>query len=99
MNPFAALNLVLGGAIAMASAIVGMFFLRFWRSGRDRFFLLFASSFFVEALDRLAIALSEHPNEGAPAIDGVRLLADQLILLAVAGKNRAERAPRQDSSG
>jgi uncharacterized protein DUF5985 len=51
-------------------------------------------SFFVEAVNRVALALSEHPNEGAPIFYGVRLLAYLLILLAVVDKNRAERAPR-----
>ena len=90
----AALNLVLGGAITAASAIVGMFFFRFWRNGRDRFFLLFAMWFFVEALNRLAIALSEHPNEGAPVFYGIRLLSYLLILFAVLDKNRLNAPPR-----
>lgn len=64
----AELSEVLLGAIAMASLAIGLFFLRFWHETRDRFFLLFALSFFVEGLNRLALALSERPNEGRPAI-------------------------------
>jgi hypothetical protein len=51
-------------------------------------------SFFVEAVNRVPLALSERPNEGAPIFYGVRLLAYLLILFAVVDKNRADRAPR-----
>ena len=90
----AALNLLLCGAIAAASAVVGMFFFRFWQNGRDRFFLLFAMSFFVESINRLALGLSAHPNEGAPIFYGIRLLAYLLIIAAVVDKNRADRTVR-----
>lgn len=83
-----ALNHTLIGAIAMASLVIGTFFLRFWRDGRDRFFLLFACSFFVEGLNRMAQALSESPNEGTLARYGVRFLAFALILAAIHDKNR-----------
>ena len=33
------------GAIAMASAVVALFFLRFWRETGDRLFAIFASAF------------------------------------------------------
>lgn len=80
---------VLLGAIAMASLAIGLFFLRFWHETRDRFFLLFALSFFVEGLNRLALALSERPNEGRPAIYCIRLTAYALILVAIVNKNLA----------
>ena len=83
------LNELLLGAIAMASLVAAMFFLRFWQRSRDRFFLLFAASFFLEALNRAALALSDHPSDGAPVFYGVRFLAFVLILLAIADKNRA----------
>ena len=85
----AELSEVLLGAIAMASLAIGLFLLRFWHETRDRFFLLFALSFFVEGLNRLALALSERPNEGRPAIYCIRLTAYALILVAIVNKNLA----------
>jgi uncharacterized membrane protein HdeD (DUF308 family) len=84
-----ALNVMLLGAIAMACLIAAMFFLRFWQDSRDRFFLLFASSFFVEAINRAALALSAVPSDGAPVFYGIRLVSFLLILVAIADKNRS----------
>jgi hypothetical protein len=83
------LNVMMLGAIAMASFVVGLFFLRFWHRGRDRFFALFAASFFVEALNRAALALSESPSDGAPIIYTIRFVSFLLILAAIVDKNRA----------
>ena len=33
------------GAITMGSLVIALFFLRFWRSSGDRFFIYFALSF------------------------------------------------------
>jgi hypothetical protein len=82
------LNVMLLGAIAMASFVAGLFFLRFWRKSHDRFFAFFAASFFVEALNRAALALTEHPSDGAPVIYSIRFVAFLLILVAIADKNR-----------
>jgi len=82
------LNIMLLGAIAATNAVAGMFFLRFWKRSGDRFFLLFAASFFVEGVNRAALALTEHPTDGAPVFYVVRLLAFTLILIAIADKNR-----------
>jgi uncharacterized membrane protein HdeD (DUF308 family) len=91
-----ALNLMLCGAIAMASVVAGMFFLRFWQRSRDRFFMLFALSFFVEGANRIALALSERPNEGSPLVYGVRMLSYLLIIAAVVDRNRSgEPRPRR----
>ncbi|HEY2774165.1 MAG TPA: DUF5985 family protein [Candidatus Binatia bacterium] len=85
-----ALNETLIGAIAMASLVIGVFFLRFWRDGGDRFFLLFALSFFVEGVNRVAQALSASPNEGTLSRYGIRLVAFGLILAAILDKNRSK---------
>ena len=86
-----ALTQMLGGAVATASVVAGMFFLRFWQKGRDRFFLLFALSFFVEGTNRVALSLSTTPNEGSALFYCVRLLSYLLIIAAVIDKNRADR--------
>ena len=77
------------GAIAVGSLVVALFFLRFWMSTRDRFFLLFALSFFIEALSRCHMAATSSWNEGdLPLHYLVRLLSYGLILLAIWDKNR-----------
>ena len=81
-------SLLMLGAIAMGCFVAGLMFLRFWRDGRDRFFLLFALSFFVEAFSRVLLALSPRPNEGSPWLYGIRLAAYLLILWAIYEKNR-----------
>lgn len=87
------LSEVLLGAISMASLVIAAFFFRFWRTGRDRFFLLFALSFFVEGVNRFALALLDNPNEGYPLVYLVRLLSFGLILAAIVEKNRGSGRP------
>ncbi len=81
------------GALAMGTFVIGVIFLRYWRDGGDRFFLYFALSFFVQAVNRVALALSVSPQEGMPWQYGVRLLAYLLILVAIIDKNRPPRRP------
>jgi hypothetical protein len=80
-------NTLLLGAISMASLVAGLFFLRFWRDTKDRFFLLFALSFFVEALNRAALGLTAISQELEPLFYLVRLCSFLLILLAIVHKN------------
>jgi hypothetical protein len=88
VSTLAALNVMLLGAIAMASLVAAMFFLRFWQRSRDPFFLWFAASFFLEAANRAALALTTNPSDGAPIVYVVRFAAFALILMAIWGKNR-----------
>jgi len=83
------LNYTMMGAIAMACFVIGTMFLRFWRQGRDRFFLLFACSFYLEGVNRVVQTLSAAPNEGNLTRYGVRLVAFTLILAAIIDKNRS----------
>jgi Family of unknown function (DUF5985) len=82
---------LLMGAIAAGSVLAGLFFFRFWHQTRDRFFLYFAGSFWLEALNRIALALVEHANEQEPLFYVFRLLAYGLILAAIWQKNRGRR--------
>jgi hypothetical protein len=86
------LNRLLLGAIAMAFLACGLFFFKFWRQGRDRFFLLFALSFFLEGLNRFALGLAARPNEASAGMYLIRLVAFLLILAAILDKNRARRS-------
>lgn len=85
-------HMMLLGALAMGTLTIGVIFLRFWRDGGDRFFLYFSLSFFVEAANRVALALSSSPHEGGPLLYSVRLLAYLLILVAIADKNWPRRS-------
>jgi hypothetical protein len=81
------------GALAMGTLICALIFLRLWRDSADRFFLFFALSFLVQAINRVTLALEPFPNEGSPLHYWVRLLAYVLILVAVADKNRSPSRP------
>jgi hypothetical protein len=69
------MNQMLTGAIAVASLLVGLFFFRFWRHTRDRFFLYFALSFWLEAANRVALAMWAGANENAALFYSNRLIA------------------------
>lgn len=77
----------LTGAIGMASAVIGLFFLRYWRDSADRFFLYFALSFFVEALHRAYSVWDGTGHEDTPYHYLIRLVSYLLILWAILAKN------------
>ena len=87
------MNAMLSGGIATLSIIAGVFFLRYWRSSRDRFFLYFAASFLIEGVNRFVLYLTVGLQEDAPAYYIVRLIAYGLIVFAIVAKNRERRAP------
>lgn len=83
------LNQFMSGAIMMSSLCAGIFFLKFWRKTDDRFFAMFASSFFLLAIERWLFAFMPTTIESSSWIYFIRLLAFLLILVAVIDKNRA----------
>lgn len=86
------MNQILVGAIAMASLIAGLFFLRFWKTTQDRFFLFFGLAFFVESLNRALLVPTA--GNGDDIFDYsfylLRLVAYGLILFAILDKNRPQ---------
>ncbi len=84
-------NSVLLGAVAMASFVAALFFLRFWRQTQDVFFALFAVAFGVDAIGRFGLGLSQGWEEHAPFYYTMRLITFCLIILAIALKNRPAR--------
>jgi len=86
-------NVILG-AIAMASLVAAMFFVRFWRDTHDRFFLLFAVAFALDAITRLTLGLSDVAAEHEPFFFLARLVTFALILIAIIDKNWS-REPRR----
>jgi hypothetical protein len=83
---------IVTGAIAMGWLVAGLFFFRFWRHTSDRFFLWFALSFWIEAVDRVALGLLTGASEDMPLVYIFRLLSYGLILLAIWQKNRPGRS-------
>lgn len=79
------------GAIATASSVAALFFLRYWRSSGDRFFLFFALSFFIDAVNRVALAGRAVNNDGQPEYYLIRLLSYGLIVYAILDKNRRRK--------
>jgi hypothetical protein len=81
------ISIFLTGAISFASLVVALFFLRFWRTTRDRFFLYFALSFAIECASR-AISVGLHVPDSNPLFYGVRVISYGLIIVAIWQKNR-----------
>lgn len=73
----------------MGYAVVGLFFLRFWKVTRDRLFLFFSLAFWVLAGQRLALGLVRETVEDDTLFYVVRLLGFLLILIAIIDKNRS----------
>jgi len=88
------MNLLMAGAIGMASLIIALFFVRFWRSSGDRFFLYFALSFTIEGLHRIYAAMRPDGSEDSPMHYLIRLAAYLLIIWAILEKNLPRRGQR-----
>ena len=91
------MDALLAGAIGMAAFVAGLFFLRFWRHTRDRFFLFFAVSFWIEGAHRVLLFYYFGHDEATPLAYLPRLVAYGLIIAAIVDKNRhAGAKPRRD---
>jgi uncharacterized membrane protein HdeD (DUF308 family) len=86
------LNAVLSGAVAMASFIATLFFLRFWRQTKDSFFLLFAAGFAVDAISRFVLGFAHPTDTAEPFFYVPRLVTSGLIIAAIFEKNRSKRS-------
>ena len=79
----------LHGLIAACFVVAGAFFFRFWRETLDRLFLLFALSFWLQALIRIGLsAFGQH--DSAVFLYVLRLTAYALIVAAILHKNFVE---------
>jgi hypothetical protein len=75
------------GVLSTAFVTAAVFFLRFWRDTRDRFFLAFAASFLIEGLSRVVVLFVDRPSQPPTAVFVVRLFASGLIIWAILRKN------------
>ena len=78
----------MSGALAIASWVVGLFFLKYWRLSRDRFFVFFAAAFWIMAVNWSAIAALSPSEETRHWFYVIRLVAFLTILIAIVDKNR-----------
>jgi hypothetical protein len=82
------MNTFLSGALAMASWVVGLLFLRYWRRTHDRLFARFALAFWVLSLNWITIAIVAPSHETRHYFYLFRLVAFLLIIWAIVAKNR-----------
>ncbi|HTW61856.1 MAG TPA: DUF5985 family protein [Terracidiphilus sp.] len=75
------------GYIAAASAVVALFFLRFWKQTRDFLFIAFAVFFLVQGGTRASGLSTASPNLATDWVFVLRLLAVLLLVAAILRKN------------
>ncbi|MEK6772781.1 MAG: DUF5985 family protein [Bdellovibrionota bacterium] len=78
----------LSGAIATATFIVGLFFLRFYKKIDDRFFLYLAIAFWIFSLERFILVFTQVSGEYYSMIYLIRLSGFIIITFAIVDKNR-----------
>lgn len=90
----ATLLIAASGALAMAYAIIALYFFKFRSRSGDRLFTLFASAFLILAGQRLVLTVAREWGEESAWLYGLRLLAFVIIVYAIIDKNRA--MPRRE---
>ncbi|RYG39110.1 MAG: hypothetical protein EON93_00645 [Burkholderiales bacterium] len=89
------MSILVSGAIVMACAVIGLYFLRFWKSSRDSFFLYFAAAFWIQGAQWLYTGVGS-ANEYGEVPYLARLLAYLLIVVAILQKNFTNRETKAD---
>jgi peptidoglycan/LPS O-acetylase OafA/YrhL len=77
----------LSGAVTMGFVIAAVFFLRFWRRTRDRFFIAFAIAFVLLALNQALAQWLGAADERVMYTYLLRVLGFVIILAAIIDKN------------
>jgi uncharacterized membrane protein len=91
----ATLSSVMLGAVAMASFVAALFFLRFWSQTRDSLFLYFSIAFAIDGLMRLLLGLTDMAAEEEPRFYLARLLTFVLIIVGIVQKNRRRQSAQR----
>jgi hypothetical protein len=78
----------LHGALVMACFVIGLKFVKYWQLSRDRFFVFFASAFWIFAIGWGVRAIVHTGDEHGHFVYLFRLLAFLLILVGIFDKNR-----------
>jgi len=78
------------GALAMASLIAALFFLRYWRDSRERLFAFFSLAFVGMAVNWTVLAIIDHPVDEAQQVRAyvIRLIAFVILIVGIIDKNR-----------
>jgi len=77
----------LNGVVAMGCFVAGLFFLKFWRSSRDRLFLTFGVAFWIFCVNYGVLGLAAFADEQRPYVFLLRLVGFVAILWGVVEKN------------
>jgi hypothetical protein len=83
--------ILLHGATATACCVAALFFLKFWRTTRDRLFLFFSLGFWVLAVHWAVLGALDVDAEHRHLYYLPRLVAFLLILIGIAERNRRQR--------
>lgn len=86
----------LSGVSMISFGASGVFFFKFWKASRDRFFLLFAIAFWLLSIERIALLMVVHADDSIRSVQSessswvflIRLCAFTIILFAIIEKNR-----------
>lgn len=81
---------LLSGALVALFFVAAVFFRKFGRRTRDRFFDLFSAAFLLMAANSALLGLTDADSEHRTALYGVRLVAFLIIIGAIWHKNRPE---------
>lgn len=84
----------LWGATTLGCWVIGLFFLRFWRTTRDRLFAFFAAAFWVMSLNWLALVALAPAQESRHLVYVVRVVAFLILIVGILDKNRRAHSPR-----
>lgn len=104
MDDLTLVNQAISGAILLAALAVALFFRRFWRTSRERLFLMLSLAFALLAAERFALILLPlyfvpvH-EESRHWVYLIRLAAFLLILLGILEKNRDKRRQHPSDGG
>jgi hypothetical protein len=86
------MNNFFDGILFMSFCVAGFFFCRYWRQTHDRLFILFATGFWLMAVNRVLLTLFSHQGkiaeEHTTLLYLVRLISFCIILAAIIDKNR-----------
>lgn len=79
------------GALVAMSLVAALFFLRYWRTSRDRFFLWFAAAFATFGVSWELLVCDPYASEHTSYIYAIRMLGFLEILAAILLKNQRRR--------
>jgi hypothetical protein len=85
----------LWGMLTMATSMAALFFLRYWRVGREPLFLFLSFAFVALSASWVTLAVVRPSYEHRHIVYLLRLLACAAIMIGIADKNRRTRSAAQ----